>query len=236
MNKYSKENLEKIVRESLNKTDALKKLGNNVSGGNFNTLTRYINKYNLDISHFTENNKKIYRDLLKSGTINNIHDLKDILVVNSTYASSTHLKERLYQEGLKQRICEKCGQTENWNGEKMALILDHINGDHFDNRIENLMIVCPNCNATLSTHCRGNRYGEKMEKIKKKREKAIYYCKCGKKIRKKNGICLECSSFLKRKVERPDKELLIEDVKELGYSGTGRKYGVSDNTIRKWIN
>jgi transposase-like protein len=27
----------------------------------------------------------------------------------------------------------------------------------------------------------------------------------------------------------------LNEVNELGYSSTGRKYGVSDNSIRKWI-
>lgn len=35
----------------------------------------------------------------------------------------------------------------------MSLILDHINGMATDNRPENLQIVCPNCAATLDTHC-----------------------------------------------------------------------------------
>lgn len=38
----------------------------------------------------------------------------------------------------------------------------------------------------------------------------------------------------KRKVERPSYEQLIKEIEELGYCGTGRKYVVSDNTIRKW--
>ena len=32
-----------------------------------------------------------------------------------------------------------------------------------------------------------------------------------------------------------DKDTLLKDVEELGYTGTGRKYGVSDNAVRKWI-
>ena len=41
--------------------------------------------------------------------------------------------------------------------------------------------------------------------------------------------------FLRRTVERPNREQLIEDVECMGYSATGRKYGVSDNAIRKWL-
>jgi integrase len=42
-------------------------------------------------------------------------------------------------------------------------------------------------------------------------------------------------AFWKRRAVRPSLEALQEDIEQLGYSGTGRKYGVSDNAIRKWI-
>jgi len=38
----------------------------------------------------------------------------------------------------------------------LPLELDHINGDHHDNRLENLRILCPNCHSLKPTH-RGRR-------------------------------------------------------------------------------
>ena len=41
--------------------------------------------------------------------------------------------------------------------------------------------------------------------------------------------------FLNRKVDRPPFDVLIAEINELGYSAVGRKYGVSDNAVRKWL-
>jgi hypothetical protein len=49
------------------------------------------------------------------------------------------------------------------------------------------------------------------------------------------GLCLTCQHLSYRTVERPSYEQLLKDVKELNYTNTGKKYGVSDNSIRKWI-
>jgi len=43
------------------------------------------------------------------------------------------------------------------------------------------------------------------------------------------------SSFLNRKVDRPPLDVLKAEINELGYSAVGRKYGVSDNAVRKWL-
>lgn len=70
-------------------------------------------------------------------------------------------------------------------------------------------------------------------------KKKIKLCKCGKEILHFSKNCIKCSgnlsSFTQRKVDRPPYDQLLNEVNELGYSATGRKYGVSDNSIRKWI-
>lgn len=62
-------------------------------------------------------------------------------------------------------------------------------------------------------------------------------CKCGNIVynRNKNIRCRDCFNLENRKVKRPSLEQLIKDIEETNYVLTGKKYGVSDNTIRKWI-
>lgn len=215
--RYSKEILEKIVNSSNNYSEVTKKLGLQPFYGNRQTVKKYINLFEIPTNHF--------RLTSSGGKGKKKTDLIDILVENSSYLSTTTLKERLYREGLKKRCCEICGQDENWMGNKISLILDHINGINNDNRIENLRIVCPNCNASLPTH------GGKNVKHK---DKEISKCECGNPTFGKNDTCVKCSQIKQRKVERPNYFQLIDEINSLGYRGCGKKYGVSDNTIRKW--
>jgi DNA-binding CsgD family transcriptional regulator len=57
-----------------------------------------------------------------------------------------NLKLRLLRAGLKTNACESCGLHE-WNGQAIALALHHVNGDRYDNRLENLQLLCPNCHS-----------------------------------------------------------------------------------------
>jgi len=65
-----------------------------------------------------------------------------------------------------------------------------------------------------------------------------YYCNnCNVEITKysKSGLCQKCIKIQQRKIKRPSHEQLLKEIEELGYLATGRKYGVSDNAIRKWL-
>jgi hypothetical protein len=47
---------------------------------------------------------------------------------------------------------------------------------------------------------------------------------------------VKCSSECNRKIKnRPTKEVLCKELKETNFLVTGKKYGVSDNAIRKWV-
>lgn len=58
--------------------------------------------------------------------------------------------------------------------------------------------------------------------------------KCGKIISKRAMLCEECYHLLSRKNDRPSKEQLKKEIREETFVNLGKKYGVSDNTIRKW--
>jgi hypothetical protein len=60
--------------------------------------------------------------------------------------SRQYIKRRLIAAGLKQNSCERCGISE-WEDEPLSLALHHINGDGDDNRLENLALLCPNCDS-----------------------------------------------------------------------------------------
>lgn len=146
---YNKEVLEPIVKRAISYSDVAKQLNKVVGGPTYKIIKRAIENYGLDTSHFQPwKNQKAPTTVARP--------IEYYLVYGSN-VSSNNLKKKLYNAGLKQRRCEKCGQGEEWNGERMSLILDHINGDPKDNSRENLRIVCPNCNATLPTHCRGKK-------------------------------------------------------------------------------
>ena len=61
------------------------------------------------------------------------------------------MKNQLLKIGVKTHICENCESTE-WLGIKIPLELHHINGNRFDNRIENIQLLCPNCHALTENY------------------------------------------------------------------------------------
>lgn len=54
--------------------------------------------------------------------------------------------------------CMLCGvDADNWQGKPITLIVDHINGDCQNQSLDNVRIVCPNCDSQLDTYKAKNK-------------------------------------------------------------------------------
>jgi hypothetical protein len=232
---YTEAQAREAIASSYSWAESLRKLGRCPSGGAWRVLKKYAALWGIPTDHF-DSARAVEGNLRRPA-----RPLDQVLVESSTY-SRQHVKRRLFQEGLKEPVCEMCGQSEIWHGRPMGMILDHINGIRNDHRLENLRIVCPNCAATLDTHCGRKNRVEKAKRSCRRCGSSFVpgrpeqqYCSrpCGtrwdrSKLRQRPGRSA-------RRVERPPYEQLLAEIEAHGYCWVGRKYGVSDNAVRKWV-
>jgi RNase P subunit RPR2 len=146
MKKYTEEQLREATKSSRSVRQVLKKLGLAEAGGNYSTIKNKIAEFGLDTTHFLGRGWKRGQSI----PVFQPKPLKEILVENSSY-QSYKLKRRLIEEGLKKEQCEHCKNT-MWNGKKIPLELHHCNGNAKDNRLKNLVLLCPNCHAQTQTY------------------------------------------------------------------------------------
>jgi Zn finger protein HypA/HybF involved in hydrogenase expression len=157
--------------------------------------------------------------------------------------SSSSLRIRLIKEKYFEHKCYCCNNT-LWLDKPIPLELEHVNGDKFDNRIENLTLLCPNCHALTPTYRGKNKKIGNISRsleIKKhtniEKTKTIKVClNCPKIVgQSKTGLCDTCYKKTLRTVVRPPIDQLLQEIQDTSFLAVGRKYGVSDNAIRKWI-
>ena len=144
---------------------------------------------------------------------------------DADYKSRKDIKLFILRHHLLEYKCANCGCDGNWQGGTISLELHHINFIHDDNRLENLMFLCPNCHALTET--------QRREELPAK-HRGLYHCeKCGKPISKGARMCMECSRDLQKKFN-PSREELKETLRTLpSFRQAGLFYGVSSTAITK---
>lgn len=143
--KWRAKDIYAIVQASNSFTEVANKLG--VSRV---TAKNIISDSDVNISHFRPGRGRpkpiekylIHSDIKRNGTI----------------------KKIILENDLLSYICSECKQGPIWNGKSLTLELDHINGNPYDNRLENLRFLCPCCHSQTSTS-----KGRNSKNAKKKR-------------------------------------------------------------------
>lgn len=144
---WTDEELIEAVKQSKSYRNVIKLLGLVPAGGNYVQVQYRIKSLGLNTSHFTGMGWSKGLRYHNSALL----PLESLLVVGSR-TSSFKLKKRLIEVGLKKAACELCGWAERSVDGRIPVELDHINGNHFDNRLENLRVLCPNCHSLQLTH------------------------------------------------------------------------------------
>jgi 5-methylcytosine-specific restriction endonuclease McrA len=154
---WTDEQFVEAVASSTTQKEVILKLGLKPSGGTYQHVKRHIARLNLDTSHFlgqSSNRGKIPR---------NRRTAEEILVLgleSDARVRAPVLRRSLEESGVKY-VCSvtDCGNRGEWFGQPLTLQVDHVNGKHWDNRIENLRFLCPNChtqtpNWGMTSSCR----------------------------------------------------------------------------------
>lgn len=141
----TKEELQNLIDTNTSINAILKQLDVNSNGsGAYKTFKNHCRRTQVDVPFYKNNGNAVIGPKIS---------LNEILIENSTYQNGTRLKKRLVSEGVLEYKCagENCKVGNEWNGKQITLQLDHANGIHNDNRIENIRFLCPNCHSQTGT-------------------------------------------------------------------------------------
>ncbi len=135
---YTSDELKEVIKCSKSFIDIIKTLKINKTYHTY--LKKFIQENNIDITHFESRKYKKPRKI------------EEIMVKDAQSYCSKSVKNYLLKNNFVQNECSICKIPSQWNNKPLTLQLDHINGDHYDNRVENLRLICPNCHSQTDTY------------------------------------------------------------------------------------
>lgn len=151
LQKYTKEWLEELCRNSYSYAEVLAKAGRKNGGGAQSTLKEKIDKFNIDVSHFTGQKWHLSPNQKDNKKSREIYSIEDIFIKNSPVTQKV-MRSYVERHQLLKYQCQKCGCDGNWQDGKISLEIDHIDGDNKNNELSNLRYLCPNCHALTETY------------------------------------------------------------------------------------
>lgn len=151
--RWTDDQLREAVKKATSVYGVFRVMGLRVGGGQHMLIKQRIKALGLDTSHFTGQG---WNRGMKVPTTP-VFSFEEILVRNSRYVSSPDLKRRLIKAGLLENRCAMCGLLPEWQGKPLVMRLDHINGIRNDHRLDNLRLLCPNCDSQTPTFAGRNK-------------------------------------------------------------------------------
>lgn len=225
INNLTKEEFNIVIKDSKCYAEILRKLNLRHEGGYYRTLKNRIKKESVDVSHFLT-----LSELMKGKSHKGwISKEKFLIRLENNLIKSDTIKIKLIEFSILPYECNECHIKNLWNNKKLILQLDHKDGNHRNNKLENLRWLCPNCHSQTDTFCGKH----------KKKSKPNFCKNCNKNIHRKSTICKKCSSknygLQIRKVKnRPSKEELLNLIIKYPFTEIARRFEISDNSVRKW--
>lgn len=141
--KYTDEQLIEAWNSSSDVAEVLRKIGLVPRGGNYAGVKRHAAQLGLSEDSLSPLDKVINPSLKRV-------NLSDSLILG-TKVDNQRLLQKLFSLGIFERMCCVCGIVK-FHGVDVPLELEHINGNPFDNRLENLTVLCTNCHSQTDTY------------------------------------------------------------------------------------
>jgi|GEM_PF-214559 len=142
-----RDEMERAVAASQSLAGVLTRLALPDNGTSRRMVKRSIEAYGLSTEHFTGQGHR--RGIPSPNRRSADHILRH-RAPGSRRERTTFLRRALDEKKVPRR-CTECGLGDTWQGRRLVLEIDHINGDRLDSRLANLRYLCPSCHSQTRT-------------------------------------------------------------------------------------